>query len=352
MRPRAEEIEAYAQAVRDALADVPEADRAELLEDLEDHLAEVSEESGEALTTRLGTPEHYAAELRTAYGADAGRGRRRSPQAVAIEALDRTEAWLRQKEQDGTAFRAAWAFIQELRPVWWLLRAYFVAVLVWRVLENDWYRYPQNFIGWVVLVGLVVGSVALGMWSRTRASGARRTALIGNLLVIAFIVAVPQLTDDDILPMPSNTANSVGSETAYPSSGDGGIGMTGIVNIQPFSKDGKPLKDVLLYDQDGRPIQTDYAAQGLELRRCDGTPPISNSYPLPLQSPPPDSDPGYDENGNPLPSPAPSPSCAPGSPAPAPSGSPSKSPAPSPSGSPSASPSASPSVSPSPTHTP
>lgn len=340
MRPPVEEIEGYAQAVRDALADVPEADRAELLEDLEDHLAEVSAESGETLTARLGTPEHYAAELRSAYGADAGRqGQRRSPQAVAVEAIDRTEAWFRRRAGEEASVRAAWAFIRELRPVWWLLRAYFAAVLVWRLLGDDWYRYPQNFLGWVVLVALVVGSVSLGMWCRTRASGARRTAIVGNLLVIALVVAIPQLTNDELLPLPSNnTMNGNDESTAYapPTSGDGSTGMTGIVNIQPFSKDGKPLKDVLLYDQDGRPVQTDYQSQGLELKRCDG-PPISNSYPLALQSPPEEV---VDPNGNPVPTP--SPSCASASPSPngspSPSSSPSKSPSPSPTPSPSGTP--------------
>ena len=57
----------YAAAVRAALADVPEPDRTELLEDLEDHLGEIAVESTESLTARLGTPEAYAAELRSAY---------------------------------------------------------------------------------------------------------------------------------------------------------------------------------------------------------------------------------------------------------------------------------------------
>jgi hypothetical protein len=54
----------------------------------------------------------------------------------------------------------------------------------------------------------------------------------------------------------------------------------GLSNIYPYSKDGKPLKDVLLYDQNGKPLlpsqsglMTDYPIG------ADGQP-ITNSYPL------------------------------------------------------------------------
>src|SRR3981081_3185641 len=60
----------YAAAVRAALAPLPESERESLLEDLEDHLAEVASESDVPLLERLGKPEDYAAELRSAYGAD------------------------------------------------------------------------------------------------------------------------------------------------------------------------------------------------------------------------------------------------------------------------------------------
>src|ERR1700694_657493 len=57
----------YAAAVRAALAPLPESERESLLEDLEDHLGEVASESDVPLQERLGKPEDYAAELRTAY---------------------------------------------------------------------------------------------------------------------------------------------------------------------------------------------------------------------------------------------------------------------------------------------
>src|SRR5437660_9913463 len=65
---QANDVASYASAVRTALAPLPDAERESLLEDLENHLAEVASESDLSLQERLGPPEDYAAELRSAYG--------------------------------------------------------------------------------------------------------------------------------------------------------------------------------------------------------------------------------------------------------------------------------------------
>src|SRR5947207_8792603 len=66
---QANDVASYASAVRAALGALPDTERESLLEDLENHLAEVASESGLSLQERLGKPEDYAAELRSAYGA-------------------------------------------------------------------------------------------------------------------------------------------------------------------------------------------------------------------------------------------------------------------------------------------
>jgi hypothetical protein len=85
------DVARYAAAVRAALADLEAGERESLLEDLEQHLAEVGADSDAPLATKLGAPEKYAAELRAAYGArkpggQAGllRNRRRYRGGVAI----------------------------------------------------------------------------------------------------------------------------------------------------------------------------------------------------------------------------------------------------------------------------
>ena len=61
--PATADIAAYAAAIRAELAGLAPAERDTLLEDLEDHLAEVAAESGAPLAERLGPPAAYAAEL-------------------------------------------------------------------------------------------------------------------------------------------------------------------------------------------------------------------------------------------------------------------------------------------------
>lgn len=75
-------VRVYLARVRSALADLPESEVEEILEDVRPHLAEMEAELGEnakvdTLIERLGTPESYAAELRASGGypprpADAG----------------------------------------------------------------------------------------------------------------------------------------------------------------------------------------------------------------------------------------------------------------------------------------
>jgi len=54
----------------------------------------------------------------------------------------------------------------------------------------------------------------------------------------------------------------------------------GITNIYPYTKDGKPLRDVLLYDQDGRPLLPSKADIVIDVPNGPDGLPIPNAYPL------------------------------------------------------------------------
>jgi hypothetical protein len=74
---------------------------------------------------------------------------------------------------------------------------------------------------------------------------------------------------------------SISDSNGYYSAYQAGLYGPGITNIYPYTKDGKALKEILLYDQNGRPLTittvkdptTDFAIGS------DGKP-ISNEYPL------------------------------------------------------------------------
>src|SRR5437879_3904027 len=120
---RSSDAAAYAAAVRAALADLPPTEAQALLEDLDDHLAEVAAESTEPLEKRLGPPADYASELRSAYRVAGRDGDRRRA------GIPRLWSDLRSRISGSRSYREVRAFLPELRPAWWVLRAY-LAVLI------------------------------------------------------------------------------------------------------------------------------------------------------------------------------------------------------------------------------
>ncbi len=282
----ANDVASYADAVRAALASLPEKERESLLEDLESHLAEVASESDAPLQDRLGTPEAYAAELKLAYGAasetgeTARRRRMRDKPLALIHAATGTGA-----------YRQVRAMLPELRPGWWILRAY-LAVLFLAFLfrgQDNLRPIPNPFssLGLFQILATAVAivvSVRLGRRGLPGKQAWRVAAVAANVAIV--VLALPVLVD-----------MSTGSSYAYyggdPSSSyvapvQAGYYVPGVTNIYPYSADGKPLKGVLLYDQNGRPLAIDTSGQGGVITNvpigADGLP-ITNAYPLDQRDP-------------------------------------------------------------------
>ncbi|MFI6599018.1 hypothetical protein ACIBHX_22395 [Nonomuraea sp. NPDC050536] len=247
-------VEEYARAVRQALADHP--DRDELLEDLDDHLAEIAAESGLPLEERLGPPIAYAAELAAAYG-----GRPEGSRRV----WDRIRASER--------FAAVLGFMRQLKPGWWVLRGYALAMLLQVMLFGSGVvpSNPGEFL--TAAVG-----VAVSLWIGLRRPVPLLVPLVvalnvlGAVAVFAGAVQAQQWKDQAqrLRMQESDLVRqvSVGDE---------------VYNIKPYAKDGSPLKDVYLYDQDGKPITVNPEDFGYQVDRSCGEP-VLNRYPLPLVS--------------------------------------------------------------------
>ncbi len=212
------EVTDYAGRVRAALADLPAGDRDDLLAELEDHLAEVAAEG--PLEELLGSPEAYAAELRSSAGLPAGvRPARRRPGLAE-------RPWV----------RATLDFLPELRPGWWVLRGLLVA---W--VAALWLSAGMPLIVLLSLL-LVPASVVLGQRSvadpRLRVAGvAASVAAVAVLLLFLAVVASSGSTE----PQPHPTVLDR-------------TGLTGVTNLYPYDQNGRPLTDVQLYDQDGNPV--------------------------------------------------------------------------------------------------
>ena len=303
---QADDVARYAAAVRAALAPLPDAQRESLLEDLENHLEEVAGEAGLPLRERLGSPEDYAQELKAAYG------------AASVQASTKPKRLLRQRSVAlvqgvfGTAtYREMRALLPELRPGWWVLRAY-LAVLVLAFMFRDGSNLrpiPNPFsshglLQVIATVLAIVVSVRLGRRGMPAGRFWRGGALAANVAIalLALPVLVDMGTGYSYTPATDQYLSSV-SAGYYPN----------FTNIYPYSKDGKPLRDVLLYDQDGRPLVP--AESGLITDvpiGADGLP-IPNLYPLNQRDPkgnqvqPPRVALPPQQMGSPSPSPTPSP---------------------------------------------
>lgn len=296
---RQAEVREYAAAVRAALTDVPAERCEELLEDLEDHLAEVAADGEAPLEFRLGQPRHYADELRAAAGLPTAPVAEQD-QVGLTELVDRARAWepVRQVE----------AFLPELRPAWWVVRAW-AAVTAVDVVFVGGTSFPVPTLGLGPVGLLVTGaaiawSVRLGLRARAEArEPGGRAALVNAALGVLTLVALVGLADGPGVA----TAETVYVEDPQPDQlvhEDG----TPITNILPFSPTGEPLNGVLLYDQDGRPIDdlADVTVDGDQVETVPDAPlQPGNAYPQQRQVR------GWDEYGQETVVPMPLPSAAP-----------------------------------------
>ena len=153
-------VETFLERVERELSDLPADERAELLEDLSAHFAEFADED---LVATLGEPEAYARDLREAAGLSF------IPiYDTHVSLIDRLRA-NRDALRRSAAWRNARGFLTELRPAWWVVRAWLVVAAfsegppgsggvdfpIPRVADNP-------FVGFVALAIVIPVSVMLG----------------------------------------------------------------------------------------------------------------------------------------------------------------------------------------------
>jgi hypothetical protein len=267
------DIRSYIVALEEQLDDLPEEDRRELLEDLEQHITEVAAEGEGTLSDRLGIPETYAAELRLS----AGLPPRAAPEHVSrVDFVRRRVArWL-----DIAPVRAVRDFLPELRPGWWVLRGYLMVVVLDLIMYRNGHGGVPSFIPWfggplfgVIAIGVaVVASVAYG---RRPTHGLRRTltGIANAAVVVGALAAASAAAQYNSMPIEYAQETSIPwlhHEDESP-----------ISNICAYDSKLRPQGKVLLYDQSGRPIDNLAAPEygegtvpGAELERS-----LGNAYP-------------------------------------------------------------------------
>ena len=267
------EVAAYLAAVRQALDDLPAPERDDLLAEVEASIVDAASETGAPIAARLGPPDEFAAELRAAAGLQATAS---APRESRLVVLARRAA---------AATAPARAVARELAPVWWVARAYIVVGIL--VLESDagWsWRAPvfprfapggfdHPLTGVVVLLAAVAASVWIGFRSRRWTRG-KATLAAANVALL--LLAVPVLTN---FPQTAYSNVTVVEETPIE-----GLVYNGaaVDNIYPYSRDGRLLHDVFLYDSYGRPIElgSEFEDPLRRVLRTRAGRPVYNSFPI------------------------------------------------------------------------
>jgi uncharacterized membrane protein len=290
-------VERFLAGVRAALADLPGSEVEEILEDVRSHLGDLAAELGDglddrALADRLGTPAGYAAELRaaagyppppapapiTAPGGPPGRVQARlavaglvvttlliplglafgvevalllgllgvvasvpalvsgGPRMSAVAELPAVRSLAGHRPRPGGPGAR---FLADLQVAWWVVRALLAALVLSLGIAGTWSAaLPLALV-------TVSGSIWIGRWSQRDRRVVWLVVPLNALALLVALVVVARLGPE---PEPQ------GSSSTYSS----GLSQDGdeVRDIRPVDANGVPLTGIYLFDQDGRPIDT------------------------------------------------------------------------------------------------
>jgi hypothetical protein len=202
------EATAYYGEVAAALGDLPAPVRADLLDDVMSHLTEVAAE-GTPLDLRLGAPDAYAADLRTAAGYP-------PPERFAVrEVTPRIGRRLARAARSADrrlgpvlGYDSLTAAGQAVLPAWWVVRGYLVGMLIvgglfgWRhglvPRAESLNRYAPGtavFIGCAIVGAAMLASIRVGRWSAGWRSEYRIVVWIATAVLVAVSLINLQVLD-------------------------------------------------------------------------------------------------------------------------------------------------------------
>ena len=238
----------YLKAVAPHLAALPADERTELLDDLAQHLREIAAEPGPPLAERLGPPAAYAAELLASAGV--------APVADGRSALfERAAATLR-RARASAAGREAVRLWPVLQPAWWVVRAYLAVSLLAATGRSGPSRVTflprlagNPALGLLAVLVAIAVSVRLG---QRRPSPVGRVA-VGVVNVVLVVYAISLLGR----PVGGIEVRRVDAFGPVAPKGQAclldGSGQP-ITNLYAYDAGGHLLDPVLLYDQNGQPV--------------------------------------------------------------------------------------------------
>lgn len=248
-------VENYLRAVADEIDDLPRSDRDDLLPEIREHLDHIALETSSPLEARLGSPQSYAAELRTSAGLP--------PRTTSSLARLWQRAWLALAAmRRRPAVAAAISFTTSVRAVWWVARAWLAVCAIAVATRGSWNAWsdrlsfvPRLGSGWLglfVLLAAVLVSVQLGRvaWG----TGMRRTLVTVNvLLVLAAVPVLQSLRLTTAHEIEAQNSVAVQYHEMPPQTGVFAAGNP-VRNLYAYDGQGRLLTDVRLYTDAGAPL--------------------------------------------------------------------------------------------------
>lgn len=247
--------ETYLEQVRTLLSDLPEEERAELVQDLAAHLEEIDQHE---IETGLGTPEEFVAEFRTM----AGLGEHRTQEPGVFDRLARRVTRYR-AHPTVERIRVHW---QQARPVWvgirgWLLVALPAAIYADRFAFR---RFPIPQVEDSPLGGLiaVTALTALSVIAARRAlAGTSMWRLANVSLNVAVIWLLAISLAGGVLY--TDRGASIREEAVTQAIIED-VGMILPQDLIATTPDGDPIDAVRLYDENGEPFDVARIREALE----------------------------------------------------------------------------------------
>jgi hypothetical protein len=281
-----QDVSSFLAEVRAELADLSPEERDDLMAEVEASVIESASDSPIPIAERLGQPAQFASELRAAAGLRASAGE----VEPGPDALDRLRDFVR-AAADNRHIAAVRSALAVVAPVWWVARGYLVVAgfalitgASWSVQHSAVPSLGSGANGVAVLVVATVVSCWLGV-RRSRHLTARLATAAVSLFAVSAISPVVQH-----LRQPSRAQlfyESLAASAQYrldTSATAHGLAFDGIpvVNIYPYSRQGRLLHDVLLYDGAGRPLNlgADYSDPNRRVLVTRSGGRIFNAFPI------------------------------------------------------------------------